>query len=111
MIIAGLVHSLLKAIHEWTGCGRTVPTYLPPLAELVGPHQADSGVITIRTRCPICEELHEWQVPAGCLGTALSADHHPADTRLTKAQKAVARRLIGNSDGCGRIGQVTATHS
>jgi hypothetical protein len=28
MIIAGLVHSLLKAIHEWTACGRAVPTYL-----------------------------------------------------------------------------------
>jgi hypothetical protein len=28
MIIAGLVHSLLKAIHEWTACGPAVPTYL-----------------------------------------------------------------------------------
>jgi hypothetical protein len=40
MIIAGLVYSLLKAIHEWTACGRAVPTYFSPLAELVGPHQS-----------------------------------------------------------------------
>ncbi len=47
---------------------------------------ADSDIVTIRTRCPICDDLHEWQVADGSLGTGLSADHHPKGTRLTKAQ-------------------------
>ena len=50
---------------------------------------ADSDMVTIRTRCPICDELHEWQVADGSLGTVLSADHHPKGTRLTKAQNAL----------------------
>jgi two-component sensor histidine kinase len=50
---------------------------------------ADSGIVTIRARCPICEELHEWQVADGSLGTVSSADHHPKGTRSTKAQNAL----------------------
>jgi two-component sensor histidine kinase len=49
---------------------------------------ADSCIVIIRARCPICEELHEWQVADTGLGTVLSADHHPKGTRLTKAQNA-----------------------
>jgi two-component sensor histidine kinase len=50
---------------------------------------ADSGIVTIRARCPICEELHEWQMADGCLGTVLSANHSLKDTRLTEAQNAL----------------------
>jgi two-component sensor histidine kinase len=47
---------------------------------------ADGGIVNIRARCPICEELHEWQVANGRLGTVLSADHPPKGTRLAQAQ-------------------------
>jgi two-component sensor histidine kinase len=49
---------------------------------------ADSCIVTNRARCPICEELHEWQVADTGVGTVLSADHPPKDSRLTKAQNA-----------------------
>jgi two-component sensor histidine kinase len=50
---------------------------------------ADSDIVTIRARCPICDELHEWQVADGSLGAVLSAGHRPKGTRLTKAQNAL----------------------
>jgi two-component sensor histidine kinase len=50
---------------------------------------ADSDIVTIRARCPICDELYEWQVADESLGTDFSADHHPKGTRLTKAQNAL----------------------
>jgi Histidine kinase len=43
-------------------------------------------MVTILARCPICEELHEWQVADGGLGMVLSADSHPKGTRLTKGR-------------------------
>jgi two-component sensor histidine kinase len=64
--------------------------------------EVDSGIsthrstrlISIRARCPICEDLHEWQVADGSLGTVLSADHHSNGARSTKAQSA-----LGNFQG------------
>src|ERR1700687_4932623 len=41
-------------------------------------------LISIRARCPICEDLHEWHAD-GSLGPVLSSDHQSNDTRLTKA--------------------------
>jgi hypothetical protein len=57
----------------------------------------DSGINThrhtrlsrVRVRCPICEDLHEWQVVDGSLGTVFSAGHHSNGARLTKAQSAL----------------------
>ena len=59
--------------------------------------EVDSGIsthrstrlISVRARCPICEELHEWQVAGGSVGTVLSTDHHSNGARLTKAQGAL----------------------
>src|SRR5271155_3264824 len=56
--------------------------------------EVDSGIsthcgarlISIRVRCPICENLHEWQVADGSLGTGLLADHSSNGARLTRAQ-------------------------
>jgi two-component sensor histidine kinase len=57
---------------------------------------ADSGLVTIRARCPICGQPHEWQVADASLGTVLSADHQPRGTRLTNAQNAL-RDFQGSS--------------
>jgi hypothetical protein len=38
--IACLLHSLLKAIHEWVGGDRADPTYLPLLSSFWGQHQS-----------------------------------------------------------------------
>ena len=59
--------------------------------------EVDSGVsthrstrlISIRVRCPICEDLHEWQVADGNLGTVLSTGHHSNGARLTNTQSAL----------------------
>jgi len=52
----------------------------------------DSGIatrcgarlISIRARCPICEDLHEWHAD-GSLGPVLSSGHQANDTRLIRA--------------------------
>ena len=56
--------------------------------------EVDSGIsrhrlISIRARCPICKDLHDWQVADGSLGTALSDDQHSNGARSTKAQSAL----------------------
>jgi two-component sensor histidine kinase len=56
-------------------------------------HEVDSGIstrrsarlVSIRARCPICEDLHEWQVTDGCIGTLLSPAHHANGGRSIKA--------------------------
>jgi two-component sensor histidine kinase len=56
--------------------------------------EVDSGIptyrgtrlISIRVRCPICDNLHEWQVADGRLGTVLLADHNSNGARSTRAQ-------------------------
>ncbi len=68
-----------------------------PISMPATSREVDSGIsthrstrlISIRARCPICEDLHEWQVADGSLGTALSADHHSNGARSTKAQSAL----------------------
>jgi two-component sensor histidine kinase len=47
----------------------------------------DSRLISIRVLCPLCEDLHEWQVTGRNLEAVLSAEHHSNDARLNKAQK------------------------
>jgi two-component sensor histidine kinase len=50
----------------------------------------DSGIstrgaarlISVRVQCPICENIHEWRVADGGLGTDLSADPQSNDARL-----------------------------
>jgi two-component sensor histidine kinase len=57
--------------------------------------EVDSGIgthcgarlISIRVLCPLCEELHEWQVTGRNLETVLSVEHQSNDARLNKAQK------------------------
>ena len=57
--------------------------------------EVDSGIgahcgarlISIRVLCPICEDLHEWQVTGRNLEAVLSAEHQSNDARLNKAQK------------------------
>lgn len=59
--------------------------------------QVSSGVsahgrtrlISIRARCPICEDVHEWQVADGGYCTVLSAEHRSKGARLAKAQSAL----------------------
>jgi two-component sensor histidine kinase len=59
--------------------------------------EVDSGIgtygsarlISIRVRCPICEDLHEWQVAGASLGAVLSPDRHANGGRLTGAQRAL----------------------
>jgi two-component sensor histidine kinase len=56
--------------------------------------EVDSGItaycgtrlISIRVRCPICENLHEWQVADGNLGTVSLAEHNSNGARLTGGQ-------------------------
>jgi two-component sensor histidine kinase len=55
--------------------------------------EVDSGIntplstrlISIRVRCPICENFHDWQVADATLGTVLPDDRQSNDARLTKA--------------------------
>jgi len=39
-------------------------------------------LISVRVQCPICENIHEWRVADGGLGTDLSADPQSNDARL-----------------------------
>jgi two-component sensor histidine kinase len=48
--------------------------------------QCGDRLISIRVRCPICEDLHEWLVAHVSLGTVSPADHRTKGTRLVKAQ-------------------------
>jgi two-component sensor histidine kinase len=51
--------------------------------------EVDSGInthrharlFTVRLRCPICEDLHEWRVADGSLVAVLAADDHANGTR------------------------------
>ena len=43
-------------------------------------------LISIRARCPICEDVHEWQVADGGYCTVLSAEHRSKGERLAKTQ-------------------------
>jgi two-component sensor histidine kinase len=57
--------------------------------------EVDSGIgthcgarlISIRVLCPLCEDVHEWQVTGRNLEAVLSAEHQSNDARLNKAQK------------------------
>jgi two-component sensor histidine kinase len=57
--------------------------------------EVDSGIgthcgarlISIRVLCPLCEDLHEWQVTGRNLEAVLSAEHQSNDARLNKTQK------------------------
>jgi two-component sensor histidine kinase len=59
--------------------------------------EVDSGIntplstrlISIRVRCPICENFHDWQVADATLGTVLPDDRQSNDARLTKARSAL----------------------
>ena len=59
--------------------------------------EIDSGInkpwstrlISIRVRCPICENFHDWQVADATLGTVLPADRRSNDAQLTKARSAL----------------------
>jgi|SRR5271155_853614 len=59
--------------------------------------EVDSGIsthsgarlISIRVRCPLCEDLHEWQIADGILGTVLPADHHSKEAGLANAESAL----------------------
>lgn len=46
----------------------------------ISPHRS-IRLVSIRARCPICENLHEWQVADGSLGTVLAADHRSNGAR------------------------------
>src|ERR1700687_1631826 len=58
--------------------------------------EVDSGIcahrstslISIRVRCPICEDLHELQVVDGSLATVLSARRHSTGVQLANARSA-----------------------
>jgi two-component sensor histidine kinase len=45
----------------------------------------DGRLLSIRVRCPICEDLHECRVADGSLGALLSADDGSNDGQLNKA--------------------------
>ena len=57
--------------------------------------EVDSGIgthcgarlISIRVLCPVCEDIHEWQVTGRNLEAILSAEHPENDAPLNKAQK------------------------
>src|SRR5580704_13174287 len=57
--------------------------------------EVDSGIgthcgarlISIRVLCPLCEDLHEWQVTGRNLEAILSAEHESNDALLNKTQK------------------------
>jgi hypothetical protein len=46
-----------------------------------------AGLISIRVLCPLCEDLHEWQVTGRNLDAVLSVKDRSNDIRLNKAQK------------------------
>jgi two-component sensor histidine kinase len=46
-----------------------------------------AGLISIRVLCPLCEDLHEWQVTGRNLDAVLSVEDRSNDIRLNKAQK------------------------
>ena len=58
--------------------------------------EVDSGIsarrsthlISIRVRCPICEDLHEWQVADESPGTALSTDDRSNGARFIEPHSA-----------------------
>ena len=58
--------------------------------------EVDSGIsarrstrlISIKARCSICEDVHEWRVADGGLVTVLSARHHSTSAQLAKARNA-----------------------
>jgi two-component sensor histidine kinase len=68
--------------------------------------EVDSGISThcgprlrsIRVRCPICEDLHEWQIADGSLGTVLSANHHSKGPGWENAQSAALEFQRSNTD-------------
>src|SRR5271169_7077312 len=57
--------------------------------------EVDSGVdahcgarlISIRVLCPLCEDLHEWQITGRNLGIVLSAEDQSSDAQLNKTRK------------------------
>jgi two-component sensor histidine kinase len=52
----------------------------------IGTH-CGAHLISIRVLCPICEDLHEWQITGANLGAILSAEHQSNDARSSRAQK------------------------
>jgi two-component sensor histidine kinase len=50
--------------------------------------QRSTHLISIRVRCPICKELHDWQVTDDTLGTVISIDNHSNGARFIKRQSA-----------------------
>ena len=59
--------------------------------------EVDSGIstgcgprlISIRVRCSICEDLHEWQIADGSPGTVFSVNHQSNDARLAREQSPI----------------------
>jgi two-component sensor histidine kinase len=57
--------------------------------------EVDSGIgtdcgarlLSIRVLCPLCEDVHEWQVTGRNLDAVLSAEHQSNDARLNKAHE------------------------
>jgi transcription elongation factor Elf1 len=45
----------------------------------------DGRLLSIRVRCPICEDLHECRVADGSLAALISADDESNDAQLNKA--------------------------
>jgi two-component sensor histidine kinase len=53
----------------------------------VGPQRC-THLISIRVRCPICKDLHDWQIADESLGGVLSIDNHANGVRFIKPQSA-----------------------
>jgi two-component sensor histidine kinase len=50
--------------------------------------QRSTHLISIRVRCPICKDLHDWQVTDESFGTVISIDNHSNGARFIKRQSA-----------------------
>jgi two-component sensor histidine kinase len=50
--------------------------------------QRSTHLISIRVRCPICKDLHDWKVTDDTLGTVISIDNHSNGARFIKRQSA-----------------------
>jgi two-component sensor histidine kinase len=53
----------------------------------IGAH-CGARLISIRVRCPICEDFHEWVGADASLGRLSAPDHRSKGTRLVKARRA-----------------------
>jgi two-component sensor histidine kinase len=59
--------------------------------------EVDSGIsivgrtrlISVRARCPLCKEIHEWRAAGSALGTVSSNGHRASGARSSRAQSAL----------------------